>query len=113
MGLAFVNWWTDRDELRANSKVVSEGGEILGIDHVPTSYRAVYRIENRGGGRLVLNEERIWARRPFQSRVETWKDNRRQTLRFSAFGLLASTSSGGGEPLNITAPPGLASGDLR
>jgi hypothetical protein len=33
-------------------------------------------------------------------------------VRYSAFGLLASTGSTGA-PLNITAPPGLSSGDLR
>lgn len=114
--LAFANWWANRDELRAGSKVISQGGEALRVDHVPTSYRAVFRNENRAGGKLIVTTERIWIRRPFQSRVETWKGEppgeTRQTVRYSAFGVLASKGSTG-EPLNITAPPGLSSGDLR
>ena len=115
--LAFANWWTSRENLREGSTVVSRGGEPLEVTKIPTSYHAVFRHENRAGGKLIVTTERVWVRRPFQSRVETWRGTppggSRQTVRFSAFGILASTGSGGGEPLNITAPPGLSSGDLR
>ncbi len=115
--LAFSNWWTNRDELRAGSKVVSRGGEALAIDHIPTSYRAVYRFENRARGELVVTTEKVWVRRPFASRVENWKGappgTTRESLRFSAFGVFATSSRGSAAPLNIAAPPGLSSGDLR
>jgi hypothetical protein len=59
----------------------------------------------------------VWVRRPFDSRIETWRGappgQERLSVRQSAFGVLASSSSGSPTPLHLTAPPSLASGDLR
>ena len=52
-------------------------------------------------------------RRPFASRVETWKDGKLLSVRQSAFGVLTSESPGSSAPLNIAVPPSLSGGDLR
>ena len=80
---------------------------------MPETYRAVYRVENRAGAELNVTTEKMWVRRPFASRIETWRGNERLSLRQSAFGILANQSRGTGAPLNITVPPAVASGDLR
>jgi hypothetical protein len=79
---------------------------------IPTTYTATYRVENRAGKSLVMTEERYWVRRPFDSRIESWSGNRRLSVRYSAFGVLAQQSQSA-QPLNIAVPPALASGDLR
>ncbi len=111
--LAFASYWSTRENLREGSKEVFFGADALRISHIPETYRAVFRSENRAGGELVLTTDRVWVRRPFASRVETYSaDGKRLTLRQSNFGALASSSSSS-EPLNITVPPSLSSGDLR
>ena len=115
-GLAFATWWSGRDDPRAGSKVLSGGGSTLRIIEIPETYRAVYRVDNRAGGEIVTTTERVWVSRPFQSRVETYSGpppgQRRSAVRQSAFGVLASRGQSA-EPLNIAAPPSLATGDLR
>ena len=115
-GLGVAAWWSGRDDPRAGSKVLSRGGPALRITDVPTSYRAVFHVDNRAGDDLVTTTERVWVRRPFQSRIETYAGpppgNRLSTTRHSAFGVLTSRGTNA-EPLNIAAPPSLASGDLR
>jgi hypothetical protein len=109
--IAFANWWTTRDELRAGSKVIH--GEPIRVTHVPTTYRGVFRVENRAGKKLTVTTEKVWFRRPFASRVETWKGGEQLSVRHSAFGVLTSESGGSSTPLNIAVPPSLASGDIR
>lgn len=113
--LAIASWWQGRDDLREGSKLVSSGGPPLRIGKVPTSYRAVFRVENRAR-ELVTTTERVWVRRPFQSRIETYPGPPpgagRPTVRQSAFGVLTSRSPRA-EPLNIAAPPSVATGDIR
>jgi hypothetical protein len=107
-------WWGAR-ELRASSEEVD--GPDVRLGGAPTTYRAVYRVENRAGGRLVVNTEKVWFRRPFESRIETYRgggtDGERSSLRQSTFGTLANVSTGTDQPLNLAAPPSLASGDIR
>ncbi len=114
--LAFVNFWTGRDNPREGSRVLSGGGAPLRITTVPRAYRAVIRVDNRAAEDKVVTTERVWVRRPFQSRVETYTGpppgTSRLSVRQSAFGVLTSRSPRS-QPLNIAAPPSLASGDLR
>jgi hypothetical protein len=88
----------------------------LRVTHVPTTYRAVYRIENRAA-KLIVTTEKVWVRRPFTSRVETWRGappgTKILSTRQSAFGVLTSESPGSSGSLNIAVPPSLSSGDLR
>jgi hypothetical protein len=116
-GLALSSWWFDRENLREGSKLVAEGGEPLAIGDIPTTYRATYRFENRAQGDLTVTTEKVWVRRPFSSRVESFRgtrtDGEPSTLRLSAFGQLYSRSEGTPAPLDIAVPPSLSSGDLR
>jgi hypothetical protein len=114
--LAVLSWWMGRDNPREGSKVVAQSGEPLRITSVPQSYRIVYRIDDRAGSQIVTTTERAWFRRPFQSRIETYSGpppgDSRRSVRQSGFGVLASVNPNSA-PLNIVAPPSLASGDLR
>jgi hypothetical protein len=109
--LAASSWWSKRDNPRANSKVV-QTADVLEVTHVPETYRAEYRIENRAGENLNVTIEKTWVRRPFASRIETWKDGKLLSTRQSAFGTLTNESPSA-QPLNIAVPPSLSSGDLR
>lgn len=115
LALAGVSWWQGRDDVRAGSVRIAEAAP-LEIRRVPRTYRAVYRVENRSGGEKVVNTERVWVRRPFASRIETYRGSEpggeRLSIRQSAFGVLVS-HGGAAEPLNIAAPPSLATGDVR
>jgi hypothetical protein len=110
--LGFYSWWSARTSPRAGSAEVS--GPPIRVTKVASSYRALYRVENRARD-LVVTTERVWFRRPFQSRVETYRGPppgaALLSTRQSAFGVL--TSRGSAQPLNIAAPPSLASGDVR
>ena len=113
--VAAVSWWTSRDNPREGSRPVGDG-TTLEIRSIPKSYRAVYRVENRAGTKLTVTTEKMWVRRPFDSRVESWRGappgERRLTVRQSNFGVLAQVSERSA-PLNIAAPPSIASGDVR
>lgn len=110
--LAAASWWQGRDDPREGSKIVT--GSVR-IAEIPKAYRAVIRVENRAD-ELVTTTERLWVRRPFQSRVETYAGpppgRGRPTVRVSVFGGLVSESPRA-EPLNVAAPPSIGSGDTR
>jgi hypothetical protein len=110
VAIALVNVLVHRQVLRAGSSVQS--GPPVRITDVPTTYTATYRVENRAGGKLTVTTEKYWVRRPFDSRIETWRGSTRLSVRYSRFAAFASESSAA-QPLNIAVPPGLASGDLR
>lgn len=117
LGVAAASWWYGRDDLRAGSKVLSEGGAPLAIGTIPKTYRAVYRVDNMAGKDVRTFTERYWVRRPFDSRIETWTGpppgRTLRSVRQSELGLLSQRSVGTPAPLNVAAPPSLASGDLR
>jgi len=108
--IGLVNAVAHRQVLRAGSAV--ERGAPVRITNVPTTYTATYRVENRAGGKLTVTTEKYWVRRPFDSRIETWRGKTRLSIRWSTFAQFASQSNAA-QPLHIAVPPGLASGDLR
>jgi len=111
--LALASWYVNRDDVRAGSKQV-DATAPLRVTHVPTTYRAIYRVENRAAGKEpVITIEKVWVRRPFASRVETYKNGALLSTRQSAFGVLTSESNGSSAPLNLAVAPSLSSGDLR
>jgi hypothetical protein len=114
--LAFSIWWSGRVETREGSKVVSEQGSALRITKIPKTYRAVFTVESYADDEQTITTERVWVRRPFESRVETRRGKPPGTaqlsLRQSAFGVLASIAPDA-RPLNIAAPPSVGSSDLR
>ena len=62
----------NRENVREGSKVVARA-DVLEVSNVPETYRVEYRVENRAGENLTTTTEKVWVRRPFNSRVETWK----------------------------------------
>jgi hypothetical protein len=110
VAVTLANLLAHRQNLRAGSKVV--GGAPVAVTSIPTSYTATFRVDNRAGKTYVTTEERYWVRRPFDSRIETWRGGKRLSVRYSSFGRLAQESPSA-QPLNIAVPPALASGDLR
>ena len=75
--------------LREGSVELSSGTVRVG-ERNPDSYRVVYRIESRAGGELVVSTERLFVRRPFESRQESWSGpppgTRRTSTSINAFG---------------------------
>jgi hypothetical protein len=57
--------------LRVGSEEIAEGS-IDVASRTPSGYRLVYRVESRAGDEVVVSTERVWVRRPFESRVESW-----------------------------------------
>jgi hypothetical protein len=113
--IAFLDFWSSRDDLREGSRLVSETGQRMEIGDIPKRYRAIFRYENRAR-ELKITHEKVWVNRPFESRIESYAEKIEgdpTTVRQSNFGVLASVSEGSGEPLNIAVPPSLASGDIR
>lgn len=47
-------------------------GRLQVAARVPSSYHLVYRVESRAGDELVVSTEKVWVRRPFEARVESW-----------------------------------------
>lgn len=116
VALALFNWWSGREELRAGSQSLGESEEPLEIAGIPEAYRAVFRVEDRATAEMNVTTEKVWVRRPFESRIETWSGpppgDERLSVRQSEFGILANRGRNA-EPINLAAPPSLASGDLR
>jgi len=114
--LAFSIWWSGRVETREGSKVISEEGSALRITKIPETYAGVFTVESYASDEQTITTERVWVRRPFESRVETRRGKPPGTaqlsLRQSAFGVLASIAPDA-RPLNIAAPPSIGSSDLR
>jgi len=114
--VAFLDFWSNRDNLREGSRLVSQTGERMEMGDIPKRYRAIFRYENRARDELRVTHEKVWVNRPFQSRIESYGpriEGDPTTVRQSNFGVLASVSQGTAEPLNIAVPPSLASGDIR
>ncbi len=96
--------------------MISDKGSTLAITKIPKTYRAVFTVETYAKDEQTITTERVWVRRPFESRVETRRGKppgaSQLSLRQSAFGVLTSITPDA-QPLNIAAPPSIGSSDLR
>jgi hypothetical protein len=83
--------------LREGSAELSSGTVRVG-ERRPDSYRIVYRLESRAGGELVVSTERLWVRRPFESRQESWSGpppgTKRTSTSINAFGRIRFNNAG-------------------
>ncbi len=102
---------THRPVPRTGSRVIS-AGKPFRIRTIPRSYYASYQVDTRAGGPRVVTTEKTWVLRPFDSRIETWSNGKRLSVRLSAFGALSNLNPASA-PLSIAIPPSLGSGDLR
>ncbi|MGH2760688.1 MAG: hypothetical protein ACRDKJ_14150 [Actinomycetota bacterium] len=67
--IAYVLW--PGPDVRAGSEEIVEG-RIRVASRIPSEYRLVYRVESRAGDELVVSTEKVWVRRAFEARVESW-----------------------------------------
>ena len=86
------------------------------IERTPSSYRIVYRLEEFTGPKVALSTDKVWVRRPFESRLETWRGAPPGTEELSAqIGRFAMrrNESPAAEPVVIGVPPSTAPSDVR
>ena len=100
---------------RTGSKEV-EGAAPVEIERTPAAYRIVYRLEEHGGREVALSTDKVWVRRPFDSRLETWRGAPPGRTRLStetgsfARRRFESTSA---DPSVFGVPPSVAPADVR
>ena len=99
---------------RPGSRVVH--GPVVHLAAVVSSYHVVYRVETGPRKRLTVTTDRLWVRRPFDSREENLAGappgRRVLSTAISAFGR-TKRDVGGSQPAIIAVPPAPAVGDLR
>ncbi len=104
----------DDGDVRSGSDPIDDAGAPVAVRSTPQTYRIVYRVENRGGGDLVVETEEVTVRRPFDGRVvdragEPPGDNQ-QSVTVTRFGFFG-TDSPRAEPTVLQVPPNPPAGD--
>ena len=101
---------------RTGATVVEGAGPVT-IGRTPPSYRVVYRLEEFTGPDAVVSTDKVWVRRPFESRLETWSGpppgKERLSLQVGAFAARRNESTGSPKPVVIGVPPATAPSDVR
>lgn len=99
-------------------KLSREGSTSLGLQPAPlpitdepTTYAITYELERYTPDTIQRSTDRIEVRRPFDSRIESFRDGRLISTRTSRFGSLVISTGAG--PRSLVTPPAPASGDLR
>lgn len=100
---------------RAGSVLVEDGVNGVDIVRSPASFHVVYRSES-GRHDVVVTTDRLWVRRPWESRLESWTGappgRRRLSEEVAAFA--ARRSAGDDEaPLVLALSPYVPAGDVR
>lgn len=95
-----------------------EGSTSLGLQPTPlpiadepSTYAITYELERYTPDTIQRSTDRIEVRRPFDSRIESYRDGRLISTRASRFGSLVISTGAG--PRSLVTPPAPASGDLR
>ena len=101
---------------RAGSDEVPGETGRLEIERTPASYRIVYRLEERTEAEVRVSTDKVWVRRPFESRLETWRGappgDEEISTQVGAFALRRNESASS-EPVVIGVPPSSAPSDVR
>ncbi|HUP84823.1 MAG TPA: hypothetical protein VM143_04060 [Acidimicrobiales bacterium] len=86
------------------------------IERTPASYRVVYRLEEFTGPKVALSTDKVWVRRPFESRLETWRGappgDKLLSSQVGAFARRRNESSSA-EAVVLAVPPSSAPSDVR
>ena len=92
------------------------GAPAVEIERTPASYRVVYRLEEFTGPTVAESTDKVWVRRPFESRLETWRGappgKERLSTQVGAFARRRNDSPSA-EPVVIGVPPSAAPSDVR
>lgn len=104
----------DGGDVRSGSDPIDGAGAPVAVRSTPQTYRIVYRVENRGGGDLVVETEEVTVRRPFDGRVvdrgsEPPGDDE-QSVTVTRFGFFG-TDSPRAQPTVLQVPPNPPAGD--
>src|SRR3954453_2903131 len=105
----------DRGEhIDRNGSVALARNRRVAIIRTPPAWHIVYRLEERGD---VVSTDRVWVRRPFDSRLETWSGpppGRQQgSEQVATFGRRIQRASKGGNAQTLALPPGVPASDVR
>ena len=96
---------------RAGSSSLGMSPAPVAIADEPASYAITYESERYTPAGIQRSMDRVEVRRPFDSRIESFRDGRLISVRASRFGnLVISTGAG---PRSLVTPPSPATGDLR
>lgn len=100
---------------KGSDEVPGEQGRIA-LVRTPESYRVVYRLEEFTGPEVAFSTDKVWVRRPFQSRLETWRGappgNKLLSTQVGAFARRRNESAGA-EAVVLGVPPSSAPSDVR
>lgn len=101
---------------RAGSIVVPDAPPVA-LGETLSSYRIVYRLEEYAGPKVAVSTDKVWVRRPFESRLETWSGPPPGTKRLSSqvaqFASRRNVAGEGAEAVVIGVPPSAAPSDIR
>ena len=109
---------SDPERARATREgsVVVEGAGRVAIERTPASYRVVYRLEEFTGPEAAVSTDKVWVRRPFESRLETWRGappgREKVSTQVGAFAIRRNESASS-EAVVIGVPPSAAPSDIR
>ncbi|HSP03541.1 MAG TPA: hypothetical protein VLR27_08585 [Acidimicrobiales bacterium] len=102
---------------RSGSELVdADPTQLLDPEPAPESYRIDYRVEGHGGDELIVTSDRLWVRRPWDSRLEVYPgatpDGEPDAVQVSAFGGFRADGEDG-DAVVVASPPGSATSDVR
>ena len=105
-----------RAKATRDGSVVQPGAAPVTIERTPLTYRVVYRLEEFTGAEVALSTDKVWVRRPFESRLETWRGappgERRLSAQVGAFARRRNESTSA-EAVVLGVPPGAPPSDVR
>jgi hypothetical protein len=104
-------------DLRAGSELGdADPAGFLDPEPVPDSYRIDYRVEGHGGDEPVVTSDRLWVRRPWDSRLEVYAGDRPEgrpdAVQVASFGGFRAQGADEAEVV-VASPPGPAASDVR
>lgn len=103
-------------DLRTGSVATGEEPGLFPAPDPPERYRVDYRVEGLGGDDRVVSTDRLWVRRPFESRLESFDGAEVQgepsSVQVGAFGALRAEGDQDTEVV-VAVPPGPPASDTR
>lgn len=89
---------------------------LFAFSDPPESYRIDYRVEGYGGDAVVATSDRLYVRRPFESRLESFEGpdpgEGPSSVQIAAFGRIA-VEGAGSDRVVVAAPPAPGTSDVR
>lgn len=110
-----VIWLLDDEPDLRDGSVIADGPPVA-VVRTPETYRIDYRVTGRGGGEVVTTSDRLWVRRPFDSRLESFEEEaptaEQLSVQVASLGHLLADSANSAEVV-LVRPPAPAVSDVR